>query len=127
MKIPFFSSTSVFVAEHDINMALNIPLTSLDQLFRLCPFPTSYPLPACLLAWGEGDRVEKEKASVLCKHSSVKAKTLVTNTVLDTNPKHNNIWVAMRKVNSIPARASTSCYRRYLITYCAKIAKKISN
>jgi len=43
-------------------MALEIPLTSLDQLFRLCPFSASYSPPACLLTWGEGDRVEKKES-----------------------------------------------------------------
>lgn len=119
MKTPFFSSTSVFVNEHNINMALNILLRSLDQLFRLCPFLSACPLPAFLLAWGAG--VRKEKASVLCKHRAEKSKTLPTNTVLDTSPKHNNVWVAMSKVNFIPARASTTCYRRCSTTYSAKL------
>lgn len=59
MKISLFSSNSVFVADHDINTVLTIHLASVGQLFRLCPFPPSYPLPACLLARREGDRVGK--------------------------------------------------------------------
>lgn len=38
-------------------------------------------------------------------------KGCVTNIVLATNPKHNVVWSAVKKVSSIPARSSTSYHQ----------------
>lgn len=78
-------------------------------LGQLCPLQTTCPNIAYLLAgvgWVEcsGTREGLE----LLKHYLAIAKMLVwVSTLLATNPKYSTAQAAMKKVNFIPARAST--------------------
>lgn len=92
-----------------LSMVCNIPLVSWGQLSQLCRLPTSCPPLAYTL--GTGTEREKEKASVFCKQCPGTDKLLVCyRYCFSQSPRHSSILAAMKKVNCIPARSSTTAH-----------------
>lgn len=78
---------------------------SFGQLRSAVAPPNSLCTPSLLPS---GAVREAQAALMLCKHSSAIAETSIINTVFSTNPKHSPIITTVKKIDSIPAKTSTT-------------------
>lgn len=104
----------------------------LRQLSWFCPHTAPCANPASSLA----GQCEKQRCSQL--YASTVLQQLKhqcgISTVSSTDPKHSTISATMKKMNSIPAKVSTSIYRYSYVqnpnflslNHCHNLAKKIS-
>lgn len=94
-------------------MVQNILFVNWGQLPQLCLFPTSCASPAYLLGWQSRKNFKQKKKLIppQCCSSIVQLHLnhwCFINIVLITNPKHNTVQVAVKKIKLIPARSSTN-------------------
>lgn len=78
-----------------------------DQPPRLCPLPNTCELLSYLLV----RQHEKHEMPWCCATTAeLQLKhQCVNSTAVVTNPKQSSIWAAMKKINPIPAKTSTTC------------------
>ena len=88
------------------HMAWHIPFVSWGQLSWLRPLPASCAPPACSLA-GQCEEQKRPWCCVRAAQQKLKHPWVVS-TVFGTNPKHSNMQATMEKINSVPAKTSTS-------------------
>lgn len=105
----------------------NILLANLSKFFWLCPLPSSHPPPAYSLGdapkWKQYGKKRRKPWGCAGAVWQKPKHWYVIQTVLATNPKHSNLWTAMKKFNSVPARPRTKGYR---ICYNTRVVKQVS-
>ena len=103
-------------------MAWNISLVSRGQLSWLCPLPPSCAPPAhSLVGWCEKQKRLWLRASTTAQQS-LKHPHII-NTVFSTNLKHSPILATMKKINSLPAKTSTSLEQDSALQRCSRWIK----
>lgn len=93
---PFLLLSSCFYCWAWHHLVWNIPLVSLGQLSWLCPLSSSYALPASLL------RSRNDCLSISTAHQYLRYQCVISTVSV---PNSNIIQAAMKKMNSIPAKA----------------------
>lgn len=95
-----------FIAEHNIIWhGMEIPVWLVPVICLIVPPPNLLCIPQSL--WGVDTEWDTEKALMLCRHCSARAKTFVCYQHCFGHKEHSTMPAATKKINSIPVRLST--------------------
>lgn len=105
-------------------MVWNISLVSGGQLSPLCPLPAPWPPPAYSL-WGAEQEQRRPWRCTSTAQEQLKH-CCVINTGLVADLQHSTVRAAVKKMNSLPAKPSTTVYTRQSAGFLIFFFKVIS-